>query len=63
MVKMKSISMNIIWKFLNESLQIEQNIAKGTIKGNKKLTIQTIVCSKEIWISHNMNVICWVFYV
>jgi len=34
MVKMKSISMNIIWKFLNESLQIEQNIAKGTIKGN-----------------------------
>jgi TATA-box binding protein (TBP) (component of TFIID and TFIIIB) len=60
---MKYISMNIIWKFLNEILQIEQNIAKGTIKGNKELTIQTIVCSEEIWISHNMNAICWAFYV
>jgi hypothetical protein len=41
---MKPISMNILWKFLNEGLQIKQNIAKYTIKGNKELTIQTIVC-------------------
>jgi hypothetical protein len=49
---------NFEWKFTNRTKH-----RKKHNKRNKKLTIQTVVCSKEIWSGHNMNVICWAFYV